>query len=81
MVIQRVLVFVDFQYEDEAFVKSTKLWEYVNAAANDKNTPYYTLSRFNNMKNEYPDDMIKYNTTNMSMCIPDLAEKLKTIII
>jgi len=73
----RVLVFADFQYEDEAFIKTTKLWEYVNAAANDKNTPYYTLSRFNNMKSEHPEDMIAYNTSNMSMCIPDLAEKAK----
>ena len=73
----RVVVFADFQYEDEAFIKTTKLWEYVNAAANDKNTPYYTLSRFNNMKSEHPDDMIKYNNSNMSMCIPDLAEKAK----
>lgn len=73
----RVIVFADFQYEDEAFIKSTNLWEYVNAAANDINTPYYTLSRFNTMNSENPEDMIKYNTMNMSMCIPDLAEKTK----
>lgn len=73
----RVVVFADFEYEDEAFIKSTKLWQYVNAAANDKSTPFYTVSYFNTVKNEHPDDMIKYNTMNMSMCIPDLAEKAK----
>ena len=75
--IAKVVILVDFEFEDEPFVKKTDLWEYINGAANDTNSPYYTISRFTGVKNENAQDLIHYNQDCMTMCIPDLNGNAK----
>tara|TARA_Y100001958_G_C21239613_1_gene566889 strand:+ start:1346 stop:2578 length:1233 start_codon:yes stop_codon:yes gene_type:complete len=71
----KVVILVDFEFADEPFVKETDLWEYINGAANDQNSPFYAISRFTSVKNENAADMKNNNKDNMTMCIPDLNNK------
>lgn len=68
----KVLILADFEYEDDSFIKKTKLWEYINLAGNDSTTPFYTINRFSTIKNDDPVAKQKYNTENMTLCMPDL---------
>lgn len=73
----KVLILADFSYEDTAFIKKTKLWEFINLAGNDSDSPFYTIKRFTEVKHDDPTATQDYNTENMTMCIPDLSPEAK----